>query len=344
MQLRNHRDRLELGQIGDGRQQQRRIFVEVPDPMVALPAQQPADLASPMIVVNNKAVRTFISAVRNLLADRAAALLDRHHTFIFGNRYTIAMHQVVVLCDSLRFNILVSYRLLLFHVHHWKPGFLHALRSSFEIVLAKRKMLAHFFRIEWMPAEFARTKTPSSWPMACHAQLFSDGMMKIYGPPRYGPLRMARFARIVYAVFPGALVRKFKLELYRIAHRAYMFVAGNWGHLKAGILQVPLKPFGLNVRRTPWASDGGAHELISSFGTLDSKIKRRIAADIDVCQALAICSSFSRTFGSIRSATNSVFGVVSGRIVSIGHVTTSGIRCQGDFYEKGGWLSIPMAA
>ncbi len=146
-------------QVINCRQQQADVVLEVPDSVVAGVAQQAADLASGVVVVNVHP-GSIAKLPRRSLANRALAVLGGEHRLEFVSANSVAHVQVGISLANRQ-----SFELLLLKLGHVRQCFnliLHCIWASAFVLWTKRQMLQHLLVVKESPAESAGLQKPST--------------------------------------------------------------------------------------------------------------------------------------------------------------------------------------
>ncbi len=340
MTLTDYSNRGVLGKVVDCRDEDRRIFTREPDHVVALMAKQSANLVCPVAVVHVENPIPFILAKWRQLANRADAALSRKHSLVFGHINSVFGFQVSLPFNSLsvRHSIsllglpikafLHSYRPFDLAFCRWPLGASDAVR--FDIASAK-----HF------AAKFAGMENPSTGTFLERPNNLPLSSLKLSSP--FGSVRrMARLASIVDAEWLDAGMRKIRSCLNILANRADMLFGTNARGHRALSREVPWQHANPDIRFAVTASDQSSVLHSSTFGTLASIIKRRIAPDNVVDHAPDNFSSLSRTGLSIRRMMVSVFGIFRSSCIYKSNAATA--VCQHKFSQKESGLALRLAA
>lgn len=250
MNLRRQFDGLLVLQVADSCQQNGDILPTITDEVIAGAAQQPANCASGMVVVDvESASAAMTGCVRRETADTALAALGFEHLVVVGESDAVLSHQICGLVPGL--NIGGGRSLGGFLSGEYRE--LHARTPSGFVVRAARLVFKHLAGAEFFLAVRAWAKNPTSW-----AKMLGDCSWLRSSPSFRSLTRITGFAACVPGIFSVSGITQGEgiIRKYVLASRARLesFLDGWHGSAVAFKMSLQGSPsYGFS---TPFAGDG----------------------------------------------------------------------------------------
>ncbi len=334
MQLTDHTNGAVLQQVVDGLEQQGHAVAAVAHHVIAGSAEQAANLAGRVVMIDVKATLAPVLPGIGEVADIASTRLSDDHAVVFGNVNPVVMSKGARLLGS---NVRHMPSADVFHVGNRLSRVLGLPRvSALGVFVAEGQVLAHLPSVERQSTELARLEYPSTWLN----EWLIDARVRVKQLARLLPFSMFNLDAGQASVHISGLSKLHPL-FDRLTHCTNALAVKQGWNFRAVLAPVSRQAHSLNESITKGARNGLGFLHNPTFGSLASMIKRRIAPESVIDQAAASWSALSRMRFSTRKIIFSVFG---SRFICTNKCNTAKAVCQHQIQQKERGLVFNLAA